>query len=318
MNKKIGILLPIIMIVLIAVLVYALKARDFFTRTEPSNQVVVVATIFPLADIAKNIGGEHVRVVTLVPPGRNEHSYALSTAQVAQAANAKVIFAIGQKLDNHIFEPLQRAQGIPVKTVEAGIALRDYHLAEEINSAEDEHEAGDEAEDHNHDAGVDPHYWLTVPNGQKIATTIMQELIKHDPAHRGEYEKNLTTYNQQLAQLEVELQKTSAAAPHQNFIAMHNAWSYLAPAYRFNLVATYEPVEGSQPSLADLQHLGQIITQHQITTFYAEPQKVSSAATKVMSNQFNLAINTLDPTGGTAGRASYIDMMRANVAALSQ
>ncbi len=312
MNKKIVILLPIILIALIGGLAYVLVARDFFTHTDDTNQVVVVATIFPLADIIKNVGGEHVRVVTLVPPGRNEHSYALSTAQVAQAANAKVIFAIGQKLDNHIFEPLQRAQGIPVKTVEVGIALRDYHLAEEINSAESE------AEEHHHDAGVDPHYWLTVPNGQKIATTIMQELIEHDPSNRGDYEKNVTAYNQQLAQLEVELQKTSAAAPHPNFIAMHNAWSYLAPAYHFNLVATYEPVEGSQPSLADLQRLGQLITQYQIATFYAEPQKVSSAATKVMSNQFNLAINTLDPTGGTLGRDSYIAMMRANIAALSQ
>ena len=315
MSKR-SLFLLIVGILLVSVAAsYAIVQRGGRDTTTDSDQLTVAVTIFPLADMVKNIGGEHVKVIMLVPPGANEHSYALSAAQVAQVAAAKTIFAIGQKLDNHIVDPLQRAHGIPITIVDQGIMLREYNLAA-VALGEEEH---DETEaEPGHDEGVDPHFWLTIPNGQRIAATIAQELVKIDPSHQAQYAANLATYTAQLTRVENELQQLSRTAPHKNFIAMHNGWSYLAPHYGFNLLATYEPVEGSQPSLTDLQHLGELIKQYQITVFFAEPQKVSSSATKVMRDEFGLRIDILDPTGGIGDRDSYIDLMRANINALAR
>lgn len=279
-----------------------------------TGQISVAATIFPLVDIVRQVGGEYIEVITLVPPGANEHSYALTTQQVAQVGRAKAIFAIGQKLDNHIVEPLARVHHIPIVTVEEGIALREYTSLHHNEAA-----APHEEEEHGHrDSGIDPHYWLTVPNAMAMATTVANTLRELDPIHADQYAANLSDYLGELTSLEQELQAISVSAPQKHFIAMHNAWSYLAQHYGFELVATYEPVEGSQPSLQDLQELQTTIAQYKITTFFAEPQKVSSSAVRFLANEFGLTISTLDPIGGLDGNNSYSALMRANVTALSQ
>lgn len=313
MSKKYLALLIIILGIGISI-ASILISNNSNTKNEDPERITVAATVFPLADIVKNVGGDRIKVVTLVPPGANEHSYALSAAQVSQVAAAKAIFAIGHKLDDHIVSPLQRAHNISVTVVDQAITLREY----DGEGATDEDHNEEEGEARDHDTGTDPHYWLTIPNGQRIATTIAQTLQQIDPPHAAEYATNLATYLDELSNLESELQRSSRSAPHKEFIAMHNAWSYLAPHYGFELVATYEPTEGSQPSLQDLQRLGELIAQHQITTFFAEPQKVSSSATKVMRDEFGLQIDILDPTGGVSGRNSYIELMQANIAALAQ
>ncbi len=99
---------------------------------------------------------------------------------------------------------------------------------------------------------------------------------------------------------------------------MHDAWSYFADQYGLELVATYEPKEGQEPSPADIQRLGSIINEYDITVFYAEPQKASTAATRLLSGEFGLEVLTLDAEGSFAGTASYIDMMRRNMQAIAE
>lgn len=293
-------------------------AVDQNSIVNPSGDgVVVAATIFPLADIVKNIGGEAVEVLTIVKPGANEHSYALTAQQVAQLGQAKVIFHIGQGLDEHIVQPLQRTHGVATIAVDRGIQLRQYEPSSHEEGEHVEDEAASTSDEHGHDTGPDPHYWLTVPNAITIAQTITTQLSEIDPANRLHYEANLAAYQSELNDLEQELQQKAQGASQRHFIAMHNAWSYLAPHYGFELVATYEPVEGSQPSLQDLQELQAVIERHGIKVFYAEPQKISSSATKLLQNEFDVAIRTLDPTGGTDGKDSYRQLMQANIEALS-
>lgn len=278
-----------------------------------TGQFSVAATIFPLADIARQVGGDRVDVILLVPPGANEHSYSLTTQQVVRVSQAKTIFAVGHGLDDHIVAPITRAHGIAAVTADRGITLRQYE------SLEHEEEAGhEETEDEHRDEGTDPHYWLMVPNAAAIAETVAAKLIELDPANRAAYEANLADYLAELQALEQELQTIAQAAPQKNFIAMHNAWSYLAGHYGFELVAAYEPVEGSQPSLQDLQELQATIDRYGITTFYAEPQKVSAAATRFLAKEFNLKIAILDPSGGIGERDSYASLMRFNLSALAQ
>ena len=98
---------------------------------------------------------------------------------------------------------------------------------------------------------------------------------------------------------------------------MHNAWSYLADHYGLQLVGTYEPTEGRQPSLQDIQVLQKLIAQHSIKTFYAEPQKQSAGATRLLAQDLGLTIQVLDPVGGLPPYDSYITLMRENLRALA-
>lgn len=255
----------------------------------PEGTLTVGATIFPLADIVHQVGGDAVNVVLVIPPGVSEHANVLTPQQLEELQGARVLFGIGSGLDNHLSDKIVRAvAGIQAVTVDRGIALREK----------------------------DPHYYLTVPNAMHIVQTVAEELSRLDPEHSPAYAGRLAAYERQLAELETDLQAQAKAAPRQEFIAMHNAWSYFADHYGFRLVGTYEPREGQEPSLADLVSLGDLVRRHNLTTFYAEPQKSTSAVTAFMKREFGLTVLTLDPVGGQTGKESYVDLMRANMAAL--
>lgn len=270
------------------------------------KRLTVGATIFPLADIARQVAGEGVNVVLIIPPGVTEHSHAVTPQQLQQLQSARVLFQIGHGLEEQLTSRIrQTLPNLQLVTVDQGIALRQF----DKSLGED----GDEP----HDSGEDPHYWLTVLNGQKIAATIAATLQQLDPEHAAEYQANLKRYIAELESLEKELQTMANNAPKKEFIAMHNAWSYLAAHYGFHVLATYEPVEGQEPSLGDLQRIRGLTERYGLKTFYAEPQKASTAVTDFMQREFGLQVRTLDPVGGVAGRESYVELMRFNIEQLT-
>jgi ABC-type Zn uptake system ZnuABC Zn-binding protein ZnuA len=285
---------------------------------DPAGEgLTVAATIFPLADIVRHVGGEHVNVIVILPPGVTEHSNALTPQTLQELQGAQALFQIGHNLDTRLTERITAAiPALEVVTVDKGIALREFALEEETEDPPS-HEAS-EGQGHHHDEGVDPHYWLTVPNAQAIAETMADTLIQLDPAHAQDFRNNLASYQAELTTLEAELQGAARAISRKEFIAMHNAWSYFADHYGFRLVATYEPVEGKDPAIADLQHLREVVQQYGITTFFAEPQKATSQITAFMQQEFGLRIGILDPVGGVAGRDSYAELMRFNMNSLAE
>lgn len=295
---RVGVVVVIIVVLIVAAF-WLLNNWSF--DSAPTNSsgrqdkaVTVAATIFPLKDIIENIGGERVGVILLIPPGVSEHSAALSPQTLAQLQEAQVVFAIGQGLEDALVGRVVAAKPMPVVTVERGIALREFGSG-----------------------GVDPHYWLTVPNAMKIAETIAAELTKLDPAGGPAYAGRLVDYQRRLTELEAELQAKAASSLKKNFFAAHDGWSYFAPHYGLELVATYEPVEGQQPSAQDLQRIGGSVRQYGITTFYAEPQKTGATETRFLEREFGLKVLVLDPVGGFAKGDSYEALMRRNMESIA-
>jgi ABC-type Zn uptake system ZnuABC Zn-binding protein ZnuA len=273
--------------------------------TAATDKLAVAASIFPVADIVRQVGGDTVDVHVLIPPGVSEHSFELTPRQVAELQEAKVIFVVGHGLEDQVVERLRGAlPQTSLVTVDRGIAVREF-------GEEEEH--GADEEEHAHDVGTDPHYWLTVPNAALIAATVADALSELDPANAAAYRQNLEQYQQQLDELEQELQAMARGISRKEFIAMHNAWSYFADHYGLELAATYEPVEGRESTVSDLEHLREVVEQHGITTFFAEPQKATSSAVSFIQREFGLKILLLDPVGGTDETSSYVDLMRFNM-----
>jgi ABC-type Zn uptake system ZnuABC Zn-binding protein ZnuA len=63
------------------------------------EKLLVAASIAPLADFARQVGGDHVGVITLVPPGASPHTFEPTPSQVAQMARARVLALNGVGLE---------------------------------------------------------------------------------------------------------------------------------------------------------------------------------------------------------------------------
>ena len=194
------------------------------------------------------------------------------------------------------------------------------HDHEDANGHEDEHDHESEHEDahsdddhHGHHHGpIDPHYWLSVHNAEQIAMNIANELAELDDENASLYTERAEQYAEKLEALEVELQDKVAGLSSRNIIALHDAWYYFADEFGLNLVGTFEPSAGKEPTPQYLANLEEEVRAHEVSTLFMEPQ-LSTDSIQAFANDHNLNVAVIDPLGGVEGRENYIELMRYNV-----
>jgi zinc transport system substrate-binding protein len=74
-------------------------------------KLVVVASIFPLYDLARRVGGEAADVRLLLPPGRSEHDFDPTVAEVKSVADAKLAFLVGLEMDEWLTKTVEASGG---------------------------------------------------------------------------------------------------------------------------------------------------------------------------------------------------------------
>ncbi len=177
----------------------------------------------------------------------------------------------------------------------------------------DNHEEDYEVHDHEHLHGpTDPHYWLSLHNAEQIAINIAEELAELDPKKSDTYFDRAEQYAEELEIVERELLQRTENLVNRNVISLHDAWQYFANDFNLNLVGTFEPSAGTEPTPRYLQELQEAIEDNNVTTLFVEPQ-LSTDAITVFAEDNNLGIAVIDPLGGVDGRSSYIELMRYNV-----
>jgi len=280
-----------------------------------AEKVKVVATIFPLADIIENIGGETVEVTLLLGPGDSPHTFEPTVEQARAVAEADLLFFIGEGLDDWAVK-LAAAEGKPAIQVterleEQLLRYTPLHLAEE------DHEA---AHDHHPHSTRDPHVWTDpLLVYEAIAPLVAQKLSEAAPRYKDNFDQNLELYRVKLDGLHRELTELIAGFSQKKFITYHSAWGYFARRYGLEEVAAVEQYPGQEPSAQWLIELVRLAEEHRIKAIFAEPQ-LSRKAAAVIAGEIGGKVLYLDPLGGKEidGRDSYINLMRYNAGVFQQ
>jgi len=267
------------------------QAQDI--ATPGVGKVKVAVSIAPLADLAQEVGGEHVTVTTLVPPGASPHTYEPTPAQVREVAEADVLALIGLGFEfwaEDIIESAANPDLIVVYTSE-GIEVIHEHEGRETGN---------------------PHVWLDPRNAMVQVRHIREALIEADPAHQSEYEANAEAYLAQLEALDEEIAAQVATWSHREFIAFHPSWVYFARRYGLVQAAVIERTPGKEPSPVEVAEIIETARHIRARAIFAEPQFSPKAAETIAADS-GAQVLFLNPLGGAEGPTSYLEMMRYNV-----
>ena len=90
--KRALILLLLLSVIAVAVVLTGRKRPAAPARTQRFS---VVATFYPLAEIARRVGGDRVDVLTLTPPGAEPHDYEPTPRDIAAAGAGRVFLMNG-------------------------------------------------------------------------------------------------------------------------------------------------------------------------------------------------------------------------------
>lgn len=291
--------LALLLLGLLAVLMAGCSSEEI-PETFSEEPINVVTTIFPLADLIKELGGDRVEVSYLLPTGASPHTFEPTTEQARLVANARLFVYVGAGLDDWAFKLAETGSGnLTVLELAHYVELLEVH----------------DCDDHGHDHQADPHFWLDpILVSSQLLPRINDELCLIAPELQPLLDENLNAIQGELTALDKEIETKLAATDRKEFIAFHSAWHYFAARYGLNELAVVASFPGQEPSAGWIAELIEIINEHDVGAMLVEPQFSHNLATAIAA-ETGIKVLTVDPLGGDnlPDRGSYLDLMRYNL-----
>ena len=175
------------------------------------DRLKVVTTFTVLADMARNVAGEGVDVVSVTKPGAEIHGYEPTPQDIVGASGADLVLWNGLGLERWFEQFLGNLADVPSATLTEGV--------EPISISDGEA-----------DGRPNPHAWMSPGNAEIYVDNIAAALIAVDPANAATYAANAAAYKDQLRAALGPLRDQIAALPEDRrwLVSCEGAFSYLA------------------------------------------------------------------------------------------
>ncbi|MDH6584528.1 zinc transport system substrate-binding protein [Streptomyces sp. SAI-133] len=271
----------------------------------------VVASFYPMAFLAEQIGGDHVSVTSLTEPGQEPHDLEISAKQTAQLQESDAVLYL-KNLQPSVDEAVAQA-GVRTTIDAATLTSLEEH-GNEVggHAAEHDDEHGEEA------GGKDPHIWLDPVKYSEVAKGVGAAFGKADPDHAADYKANTAALVKKLDALNTKFEDGLKNTGSKVFITTHAAFGYLAERYGL----TEEAINGldpeSEPSANRVKDLEKMAKADGVTTVFYETL-VSDKTAKTIASDAGLKTDVLDPIEGITAKSrgkDYFAVQEANLKAL--
>jgi zinc transport system substrate-binding protein len=265
----------------------------------------VVASFYPLAEAASQVGGHLVSVQDLTPPGVEPHDLELAPDDVEAIATADVVVYLGDGFQPAVEDAVaQDAQGVSVDGLQA-VATHPPPAGESEDGLT-----------------VDPHVWLDPARFQQIVEAIARGLTKADPSHSATYHANAQAYVGELGTLDGEYRIGLSSCERSTIVTSHEAFGYLGEAYGLKQVAIAGLSPESEPDARHLAELKDIVEREGVTTIFAE-ELVSPKVAETLASETGATVRVLNPIESltpsqAASGQDYVSLMRSNLRTLRE
>lgn len=279
-----------------------------------SGKLIVVATLFPLYDFARNIAGDHAEVRLLLPPGQEPHSFEPTPADIVMLNRAD-IFIYTNRFMEPWAEKLLKGTGGRLTVVDAS---RGVSFMQVSNDGDHKQHNNPGMTDNHEVHGADPHIWLDFGNAQKMVDTIAGALIAKDPENRELYQKNAVAYKARLELLDKAYHKGLADCQKKIFInGGHYTFGYLANRYGLRYRAAYGFSPDAEPTARNLADISKELQQEGLKhLFYEEllsPRVANTIAKETGTTLLKLhGAHNISKDEFNAG-IKFLDLMEENL-----
>ncbi len=274
------------------------------------GKLSVYASFYPMADFARQIGGDLVNVVTMVPDGTEPHDWEPTAADVAGLERAAVFVYNGLGMEHWAEDVLASLQNKDLIVVEAsrGVKLLEGHEHEDG----EQHEDGDEAHD--------PHVWLNPMNAKIEMENIKTAFVQADPDRKDVYEANFARASAELDRLDQEFRAALSPLQNKQIVVAHQAFGYLCDAYGLTQVAIEGFSADAEPDPARVAEIIGFAREHKVKVIFFE-ELVSPKVAETIAGAIGARTDVLSPLEGLSDKqraagGNYYSVMRQNLKAL--
>jgi zinc transport system substrate-binding protein len=255
------------------------------SAASPAKETVV-ASFYPLAYAAEEVGNGAVDVENLTPAGAEPHDLEVSPQDVAAIREADLVLLLGDGFQPQLEDAAGTGKNVLRLLDTPGLDLR---------------------------PDGDPHVWLDPLRYAKIVGRIGQALHEPDAAAR---------LQARLRDLDGEYRTGLAHCERHEIVTSHEAFGYLAERYGLEQVAITGLSPEVEPEPAKLQHVVELVRERGVTTIYFETL-VSPRIAETVARETGAKTAVLNPIEGLAKKEvsqgeNYFSLMRTNLRSLRE
>lgn len=208
----------------------------------------ITVTGRPLQLILKEITGDTVKILNIVPSGISPEVFEPKPSDIKIAARSLALFYISDHVDGwakKIQSPktYESSNFIPKKT--------------RITSGEGSH-------------GFDTHFWTDPSTVSSMIPGFTAALCEAEPARCKLFHNNASAFTGKLKKLEQSIQTALASHRGKYVILMHPTFRYFLKSYDLQLAGSIERTAGQEPSARHMASLVKNIKKHNIRCVFAD------------------------------------------------
>ena len=248
---------------------------------QAQERLKVVTTFTVIADMARNVAGDGVDVVSITKPGAEIHGYEPTPQDIVGASDADLILWNGLNLERWFEQFLGNMGDVPSAILTDGIAPISIS-------------GGD------YDGKPNPHAWMSVENALIYVDNIAKALSAADPGNAATYAANAEAYKARLSAALDPLKAQIAALPEDRrwLATCEGAFSYLARDLGLRELYIWPINADQQGTPRQVRSVIDGVREHQIPAVFCESTVPSDPAEQIARE-----------TGAAFGGVLYVDSL---------
>lgn len=251
------------------------------------GRIRVAAAFYPLAEAARQVGGDLVDVTDLTPPGAEPHDLELSPEDVDAVLDADLAVVMGRGFQPAVEDVAEDRDGPNL------YALGSDDLA----------------------GAPDPHVWLDPHRFAEIVDAMATSLAGVDGAHADRYRTNASTYTATLDALDGDMRDGLAHCERTDIVTAHAAYGWLATRYRLTQHAIAGVSPDQEPDPKRLAELADLVRSDGVTTIFTEAL-VSPDVADSLAREAGVHTAVLNPLESQPEQGDYVSVMRDDLSTL--
>jgi zinc/manganese transport system substrate-binding protein len=248
-------------------------------------------------DIARNVGGDKVKLIPIVKPGIDPHEFQPSPSDIKEVEIADLVLITGKGIEGYLTK-LEQTVGSKDKFVDVSSGIASLKLEEEGRIVED------------------PHWWHSIANMEKATRVVEKRLIEADPVNKATYERNTSTYLAALKDLETWAKVEVAQLPRnkRKLVTSHDAFQYFARDFGFKIYAIEGVSTDDEPSARKITDLIKTIKGEWVKAVFFESIENPKVVDRITKETGAKLGGKLYADGlGDNEAATYPDMVQYNI-----
>jgi zinc transport system substrate-binding protein len=250
------------------------------------GKVTVVASFYPLAEAARQIGADRVDVRDLTPPGAEPHDLELTTDDAVAIQDADLVVVLGGDFQPGIEKAAARRS-------DGTVIIRD---ALDVT-------------------GDDPHVWLDPVLMGEVVATVREALSVADPDGAAVFARNATDFATRVGSLDETFRAGLRTCERGVIVTAHEAFGRLAARYGLEQEAIAGLSPETEPDPRHLAALDDLVSDEGVTTIFTE-ELVSSEVAQALAREAGVKTEVLSPLESEPERGDYVSVMLDNLAKL--